>query len=531
METITPAKMRELELNSAYIGLNPLILMENAGRGAYEEIKKRYNPDNHKFIVFCGTGNNGGDGFVISRQLSSHNIVDVVLLGHPDKISRPEAKINWDIIERLYQRIRTHIVLFKEDLNKITQLVKEADVIIDAILGTGIKGSLREPLKTAIRMINESEAKKISIDIPSGMDPESGETAGISVKPDLTITFHKAKKGFIGNEKVLGELVITPISIPAEVEQVIGPGDVITVLKKKNIESRKGDFGKLLVIGGSDKYHGAPIFSAMAAIRAGVDLVIIAAPEAIANTIRSYTPNFIVRGYPGKYLTAESLKHFPDLINWADAVVLGPGLGVEAETKEAVIKLFKLIKDANKPLVVDADAIKVLAENHAILAGSPTVTTPHRGEFKLLTGIEIKDSVDIVNMIEKILSKISEFNITFIVKGAVDLVANKDSFKLDLLGNPGMTVGGIGDVLTGVLGCLLSQGVKPFQAACAAIFITGLSGNLIAGKKGYHFTASEMIEYIPSAIEEVLSFENSLNITPPDKKIYEALKFRKTEIL
>ncbi|WEU39880.1 MAG: NAD(P)H-hydrate dehydratase [Candidatus Odinarchaeum yellowstonii] len=531
METITPVEMRELELNSAYIGLTPLMLMENAGRAAYEEIKRRFNVNNSRIIVFCGTGNNGGDGFVVARQLSTHTIVDLVLLGLPERISRREAKINWEIVEKIYQRIRTHIISSTDDLQQIQSIVKSADIIVDAILGTGVKGPLREPLKTAIKMINEAKAKKISIDIPSGMDPGTGEIAGLAVKPDLTITFHKAKKGFLGREKDLGELVVTSISIPREVEHIIGPGDVITSLKRRFFENRKGDFGKLLVIGGSDKYHGAPILSAMSSIRAGVDLVIISTPELIANTIRAHTPNFIVRDYPGRYLTLDSVKYISDLINWADAIVLGPGLGVESETKEAVCKLFTLIKEANKPLVVDADALKVLAENPRILAGSPAVATPHRGEFKLLTGLEIKSSADILDNINEILSKISEFDITFAVKGAVDLVAYKNMFKLDLLGNPGMTVGGIGDVLTGVLGCFLSQGVEPFKAACAAVFITGLSGNLIAEKKGYHFTSAELIEYIPEALEEISAFENNLNISPVDKRVYEVLKSRKNETL
>ncbi len=529
METVTPVKMRELELNSAFIGLPPVILMENAGRGAYEEIKRRFNVNNSRIIVFCGTGNNGGDGFVIARQLSAHTIVHVVLLGSPDKISRKEARINWEILEKIYQRVKTHVISSTDDLREIKPIVDSADIIVDAILGTGVRGLIREPLKTAIKMINEAKAKKISIDIPSGMDPETGVTADISVKPDLTITFHKAKKGFIGREKDLGELVVTSISIPEEVEYIIGPGDVITALKRRFFENRKGDFGKLLIIGGSERYHGAPVLSAMSAIRAGVDLVIISAPELIANTIRAYTPNFIVRDYPGRYLTPESVKYISTLINWADAIVLGPGLGVEAETKEAVYKLFTLIKEANKPLVIDADALKVLAEHPNALAGSLTVATPHRGEFKLLTGLEIKTSEDILTNINEILAKISMFDITFTVKGAVDLVAYRNMFKLDLLGNPGMTVGGIGDVLTGILGCFLSQGVEPFKAACAAVFITGLSGNLIADKKGYHFTSSELIDYIPAALDEALAFENTLSISQPDKKVYEVLKSRKTE--
>lgn len=531
METITPERMRALEFNSAYLGITPSTLMENAGRGSYEEIKKRYGLDNKNIIVFCGTGNNGGDGLVIARQLSSHTCIDVVLLGTPDKISKYEARLNWEIVERMYERIRTHIAPSADELKEISSLIRHSDVIVDAILGTGVKGALREPVRTAVKMINESKAVKISIDIPSGMDPLTGKILDEAVKPDITLTFHKPKKGLIDNKSQVGQLIVIPISIPVEAETMIGPGDVAIVIKSKPMEIRKGESGKLLVIGGSDRYHGAPIFSAMASIRTGADLVIIAAPDYVSPTIRSYSPNLIVRSYPGRYLNPDSIDYISDLISWSDAVVIGPGLGIENETKKAILDLFRLIRTAYKPLVIDADAIKVLAENPDVLAGTPTVTTPHRGEFKLLTGIDINSSLELKNKVGEIRRRIADFGITFIVKGAVDLVANSEDFKFDLAGNPGMTVGGIGDILTGILGCLLSQKVEPFSASCAAIFLNGLAGNLIAEKVGYHFTASEMIEYIPLAIEKSISFMDEMGIKPPDRKIYELLKNQNAKML
>ncbi|MHA1409217.1 MAG: NAD(P)H-hydrate dehydratase [Candidatus Odinarchaeia archaeon] len=506
MEYMRPEEMRALELNTAYLGITLLTLMENAGRGAYEEIKRRFEIKDKKIVVLCGTGNNGGDGFVLSRQLSQHAHVEVILLGDPNRIIKYEAKTNWEIIKNLGLKIKIHIIKNKNDLRKIKRLIKESDIIIDAILGTGVKGKLREPISTAIDLINNAGKTVISIDIPTGLDPSTGEVLDKAIKPKLTITFHKPKTGLKNTVIPIGELVVVPISIPTEAEIIVGPGDVATAIKQRTIDNKKGDFGKLLIIGGSDKYHGAPIFSALAAIRTGVDLVILAAPEYLSNTLRSFSPDLIVRSYPGKALNRTSIPFILDLIEWADAIIVGPGLGVEKETKEAILDIFQKISDIKKPVVVDADAIKALALNKSILKHTPAVVTPHRGEFKLLTGLNLKSSHQIKDMLPLIMKEIKEFGITFVIKGAIDLIVDENKYKLNLTGNPGMTVGGTGDVLTGIIGCLLAQKNSPFIAGSAGAFINGLAGDILLNKIGFHLTASKLLEYIPTAIEKALSF-------------------------
>jgi hydroxyethylthiazole kinase-like uncharacterized protein yjeF len=518
MDYIKTEQMRIIELNSAYLGVSLVTLMENAGRAAYEEIKRKFSIENKKITLFCGTGNNGGDGFVLARLLSNHSLINVILLGDPENIKRYEAKLNWDILQNLANQIKIHIIKNKDDLQKINEITKESDIIIDAILGTGIIGKLREPISSAIDMINKEKKIKISLDVPSGIDPDTGEIHDKAVQPELTITFHKPKTGLSKKDLILGEIIISPISIPLEAEKIAGPGDLNVIFKHRDIDSKKGDFVKLLVIGGSNKYHGAPIFSALAAIRTGIDLVIVASPEYIANTIRSFSPNFIVRDYPGKFLKPDSIKYINELIEWADSIVIGPGLGIEQETKEATLELFKIIGKSKKPLVVDADALKILAENKNILSGTQTVVTPHRGEFKILTGIEIKKSIEIQDKIDKIKNKISEYGITFVVKGAIDIIADKNNYKLNYTGNPGMTIGGTGDVLTGIIGTFLAQKANPFLAASAGTFINGLAGDLLNEEVGYHFTTSELIESIPLAIEQSINFPENTTIPFPKAK-------------
>ncbi|MHA1754004.1 MAG: NAD(P)H-hydrate dehydratase [Candidatus Odinarchaeia archaeon] len=519
MKSISTYKMRILEINSVYLGLPLHILMENAGRAVYEEIRRRIDLKNKRVTVLCGTGNNGGDGLVAARHLSAHTKVNVILLGKPEKIVKKEAKMSWGIITNLYQNVKVHLIDSKDKLNEVLDLISQSDIIVDAVLGTGIKGELREPIKSTIDAFNKSKALKVAVDVPTGLNPDTGDVKSLAVKADFTVTFHLPKPGLISNPQPVGELLIAPIGIPKEAAFTIGPGEVKVVVKNRNMDSKKGDFGKLLIIGGSENYHGAPLFSAMAAMKTGVDLVILSAPELISHTLRTYSPNLIVRPYPGSYLTVESLKFIDELISWADAVVIGPGLGVKEETKTAVKELFNKIKSLNKPAVIDADALKVLAMNKTILKNSKTVVTPHRGEFKLLTGLEIKSSKELISKLSEIKKEVSEFGITFAIKGSVDLITDGVEYKLNFTGNPGMTVGGTGDVLTGIIGCLLSQSVEPFDAAAAAVFLNGLAGDLLLDEFGFYFTAADLANNIPKAIDVCLKFPDHANIAFPTEKL------------
>jgi NAD(P)H-hydrate epimerase len=345
---------------------------------------------------------------------------------------------------------------------------------------------------------------KIAVDVPSGMNPDTGEITDIAVKADITVTFHKTKRGLVQNKNITGEIIPVNIGIPPEAEFIVGPGDLRVVSKKRLPESHKGDFGRVLVIGGGggEYYSGAPALAGLAALRTGADLVNIAAPSSVSNAIRSYSLDLIVRDLPGDYLSKKALSSLETLLKWPSGVIIGPGLGLDPETSEVILILLEKIRELKIPVLVDADAIKAMAEKNKILSGIPGVITPHFGEYKILTGIDlskIKDSYDRLQTVQK---SARELGVTLLVKGKEDFISDGDRAKINRTGTAAMTTGGTGDVLAGVVGCLLSQKYDPFRAANAGAFINGLAGEY-AEKKHYgpHIVATDLLEFIPKAMD------------------------------
>ncbi|MHA1311391.1 MAG: NAD(P)H-hydrate dehydratase [Candidatus Helarchaeota archaeon] len=500
MDLISVDDMKIVDENSTYLGVPSSLLMENAGNGVSRVVQSQLDSKNkNKIVVFAGTGNNGGDGFVAARHLAGNplNEVKVFLVGNPDKIRTNDAKLNWnailsmDSIEKLQIRDSSEIELYFEKF-------QEADIIVDALLGTGIYGKIREPIASIIKYINKLDVKKVSIDIPSGMNPETGKVTDICVKADVTVTFHKAKPGLLKNDQKVGKLEIVSIGIPPEAEYIAGPGDLRFVAKKRKTDSHKGDFGKVLVIGGSDQYCGAPAIASLAALKTGSDLVIIVAPKSIATPLRSYSPNLIVRDYPDNFLTPEIITEIKKYIEWASSIIIGPGLGLRDETVKAVNQIIELIKIKKRPILIDADAIKSIADNKNILKGTQTVITPHLGEFKIFTKNKVILSENILER-AKIVNKLAkEYNTTILLKGNFDIIANGARFKINKTGTPAMTVGGTGDCLSGIIGSLLGRKISPFRSAVAGAFLCGKAGELAEKEaNGPHILATDLLKYIP----------------------------------
>ncbi|MFB0560883.1 MAG: NAD(P)H-hydrate dehydratase [Candidatus Lokiarchaeia archaeon] len=502
MEIISVEDMRVADENSEYLGVPRSLLMENAGRGILENILKRRKVKGSSIIILSGTGNNGGDGFVAARHLASVGAkVHLVLLGDPAKIRTPESRQNWNALEKMRLTIERTLISDSSGFKKIEDIVKNADVVIDAMLGTGIIGKIREPFSTAIDLFNTSNAFKIAVDVPTGLDPDSGQIQDKAVKADVTITFHKAKPGLL-NKDCTGELEIWPIGIPPEAEIIAGPGDVKSVIKKRDPYSHKGDYGKVLVIGGSKYYTGAPALAALSALRTGVDLVIVTPPSKIAQVIRGYSPDLIVRELPGEVLNTDALPILSNLIQeWATGIIVGPGLGLHDKTQETLPEIFQLIKENDLPLLVDADAIKILAKENKILYGSKTVLTPHQGEFMQLTGEKIPYPSKLEDRMKVVESWAQELGVTILLKAHEDIISDGKRTKINTTGNPGMSVGGTGDVLSGICAAFLSQGYEPFRAAVASAFINGKAGDLAVERKGFHITATDLINLIPETIK------------------------------
>ena len=501
--SLSVAEIRAIDENAEFLGVPRLLLMENAGRAIVEEIAKRFEPRDLEVLILAYIGNKGGDGFVVARQLASlGSKVTVILLERPERIASKEARLNFEALLKMERSIRLIIAPDSAELKKTRELFEEADVIVDALLGTGIRGPLREPVLTAVEAINASGKFVVSIDVPTGVDPDTGEVSGKAVTANLTITHHKPKKGFANPEAkpYLGELVVASIGIPPEAEFFAGPGDLRMAVKKRSPTSHKGENGRVLIVGGSKDFSGAPALAALAALRAGVDLAYIAAPSSTANAIRSFSPNLIVCSYPGEYLTEKAFPMIEKLLPRCDAVAVGPGLGLEAETMDSCLTLIEKCSSLGLPMVVDADAIKALARNTEVVKESTTVITPHAGEFKILTGVMLpSEAEDWEKRIEVVKENAGRLGVTLLLKAHYDIITDGERVKVNRTGSPGMTVGGTGDVLTGITLAFLAQGASPFRAAVAAAFINGYAGELLSKKMGYHFTALDLVETLPEA--------------------------------
>lgn len=502
--------MMVTDANCEYLGLSRLCLMESAGKSLGDEVAKiavfTFSKP-VKVLMFAGSGGNGGDAFVAARYLLNRGYdVDIFML--KDNIRSKEAKINLEILENMkprLSRLSIHNLKTLEDIDACN-LGDDESIIVDGLLGTGINGKLQKNIRRAIEIINESRGLKISIDVPSGMNPLTGEIADIAVVPDYTISFHKIKTGVRdADEELVGGLVTADIGIPLEAEYFVNYGDFLRI-NKRDSSSHKGNNGSVLVVGGSIDFHGAPALAGMAALASGTDLVYVAVPKSIEIPVKSASPDLIVKSLEGDYL---SLKHLDDILKLADkadCVVLGPGSSINEDTS----KLFNvLVTKIKKPIVLDADAIKQV-DISLIKNRSDIVLTPHIAEFNLFfkTNLSLKINHEDFNQVDETIMSFQRItkaiNGCVVIKGENDLILSASKFRINRTGNAGMTVGGTGDALTGIIATLLSSGVATFDAACLGVFINGLAGDEAHKICGNGFTASQLISYIPVVIRNGL---------------------------
>jgi NAD(P)H-hydrate epimerase len=462
--------------------------MENAGAAVAREVLNTIQKG--EVLIVAGRGNNGGDGFVAARHLSAERDlrVKIILAGKAGSIRTDEARANFELLK--FSGICDLLVVNdSKDLEGLNWF-ENADVIVDALLGTGIQGKIRQPEAKLIDMINSSDAKIIAVDTPSGFDPDNGTASGKTVKADVTLTFHRMKTGFETPDAhtYTGKIRVMPIGICVDAEYNIGRGD-LRMITKRDRNSHKGQAGKILVIGGG-AYSGAPALAAMAALRTGADIVTVAAPSGVAKTIASFSPNLIIKQLSSERLCPEDLPALGKLIELHDVTVMGMGLGIKLETIETVKQIIPLCKK----LVLDADA---LYEPYLLAAsGCDIIITPHQGEFKKLAGA-------IPQILEEKANVVKQFsllhNVVTLLKGNCDIISDGKYCRFNRTGNPGMTVGGTGDVLAGVTGALFALHNSMDSAGCAA-FINGTAGDLAFAEKGYGLVATDIIEKIPEAI-------------------------------
>ena len=458
-----------LDRNAEYRGVPTEELMEKAGKALADEIDRICPVAPILFI--CGTGNNAGDAFVAARYLSEtrgpENIT-VYLIRGTESIGTELSKKNLDLVNC-----------------KVTDelTIEEGQILVDGLLGTGIKGIIREPYRTVIKEINASSNKVISIDVPSGLG------ADICVEPEATVTFHDIKEGM--NEHNSGEIIVKDIGIPKEAEEYTGPGELLLYPRAKE-GSHKGDNGRVLVIGGGP-YSGAPALVAMAAYRTGVDLVHLAVPSSVSQIVAGFSPSFIVHPLEGTELKKEHVEQIIELSKNSHAVVIGPGLGDSQSTVDAVRHILKKLET---PVVVDADALKAIAN------GLPNmkidmIITPHLKEFEMIAG-SFKDKFAKADDYAK------DNQITVLLKGHTDYVTDGKRYKFNDFGSPAMSVGGTGDTLAGVVAALLGKGLSPFDSARLGVYITTRAGESAFEKYAWGLMPEDISECIPVVLKELI---------------------------
>ncbi len=497
-------EMKDLDRRaSEEFGVSEDILMENAGQAVYFVISQELGIKDNKFVVFCGGGNNGGDGLVVARKIhSSGGEVKVLLLDDEAKF-KGSARKNFEIVSRMpieMSRVTS--------VDSVLPEVLDCDGIVDAIFGTGLVRRVNGIHKDVIQLINESQSVVFSVDIPSGINGNTGEVMGVAVEADYTVTFGLPKLGnmlYPGHDHC-GELYVSHISFPP----ALYDSRAIKVTIKNPMElperakdTHKGSYGKALFIAGSSSYLGAPYFSALSFLKAGGGLSYLATPKSISAFIASKGSEIVF--VPQKETASGSiaLENEDELLEFSqtvDMVVLGPGLSLAEETQELVRKLAPRI---NKPLLIDGDGITAIAEDLGRIKKrkAPTILTPHLGEMSRIARMEIseihKSKVDVLQRTAK------ELNAIIILKGAHSLIGYPDgTVFINLSGNPGMATAGSGDVLTGTIAAMYGLGLALEDAVRMGVFIHGFSGDVAAVDKGEDgITAQDILDYLPETVK------------------------------
>ncbi|VTT88269.1 NAD(P)HX epimerase / NAD(P)HX dehydratase [Halorubrum sp. DM2] len=480
---ITTDRMAAVDANAAALGVPRKQLMESSGNAVAREVRAVADPGATVALV-CGRGNNGGDALVAARFLDAYDVT-VHLLGRPETIRTDIARENWDALRNAEVPTEAATDSMALDLGGAGD---DADVIVDAMLGSGVSGALREPERTAAEAINASDATVVAVDVPSGIDADTGDPTGgpgsVAVNADRVVTFHDEKPGLGALDAAV---TVADIGIPAAAERYTGPGDLLGL--GRDPDSHKGENGEVLVVGGGP-YAGAPTLSALAALRAGADLVRVACPESVASEVQGFSPDLIVRALPGDRVGPSHAERIASLAVGSDVVVLGPGLGDDDGT-EAFVREF--LTGYGGRAVVDADALRVVPE---VDTDADLICTPHQGELVDMGGETATDPDERAELVREFAADLGH---ALLVKGAVDVISDGDDVRLNRTGNPGMTVGGTGDALAGTVGALAAV-TDPFRAAAVGAYVVGRAGDAAADANGTGLVATDLPDRLPEAM-------------------------------
>lgn len=514
-------EMKDLDKRAtAEFGISEELLMENAGQAVYSAISQELGIKHNKFTIICGGGNNGGDGLVIARKIhSSGGEAKVFLLDDETKFTGA-AKKNFEIASKMPIQI-SHV----DSVDPIVLEILEADGIVDAIFGTGLAREVGGIYKDAIQLINESQRAVFSVDIPSGINGDTGEVMGIAVQADYTVTFGLPKLGNMLHPGYdhCGKLYVSHISFPP----VLYTSDAIKVEINNPVEllgrpanTHKGSYGRALFIAGSPSYLGAPYFSALSFLKAGGGLSYLATPKSISSFLAAKGSEIVVvpqQETPTGSIALENRAELLEFSQKVDIVVIGPGLSLDNEAQGLVLEL---VPEIDKPLLIDGDGITAIAQDLGRIRNrkATTILTPHLGEMSRITRTEISEINR--NKIDVLQKTATDLAAIIILKGAHSLIGYPDkSVFINVSGNSGMATAGSGDVLTGTIAAMYGLGLPVEEAIRMGVFIHGFSGDVAAVDKGEDgITAQDILESLPETMK--LYRENFAEIS---ENIYESV--------
>jgi len=514
MLIVTATQMQTLDRRTIEeAGVSGTTLMERAGAGVVTCLQQQIGALRGKTVtIFCGKGNNGGDGFVVARLLHKQRArVRVLALAPLTDLSRDAATMYRQLVRTAG---KTGIKPFSS-ASQAQSMLQDSDVIVDALLGTGLAAPVTGRYAEAIDSINQAQRLTVAVDLPSGIHADTGAVLGRAVKADLTVTFGLPKLGLFQNQGIdhAGRVEIVDIGIPpAYVDAIEGRINLITApfvrtaLPPRRLSSHKGTFGHAGIIAGSVGKTGAAAMSAQAALRMGAGLVTIAIPTSVNDVLEAKLLEVMTIPMPetkARTLSRAALDRLKDFIAARTAVAIGPGLSTHPETVELVQAL---VRQLDRPSVLDADALNALAGRAALLTECkiPPILTPHPGEMARLVAESSAQSIN-EDRIGTATRFARERGCYVVLKGARTVIAGPDGrVAICPTGNPGMATAGTGDVLTGMIAGLLAQGVASWVAACAATYVHGLAGDLAAETIGQSsLIARDVIDHIPYALTNI----------------------------
>ena len=518
MRVLNATQMREADrLTIEEIGVPSIVLMENAGRQVVGALEARFEKlVGQRVVVLCGCGNNGGDGFVIARTLKQREIDAAVFLVGAVRDVQGDARCNLNILGQIGMPV---VEIPDEQAWELHYSeIAGFDVIVDAILGTGIKVPLIGVLQTLVADINELEIPVVSVDLPTGLSADTHDVVGEAMKAALTVTMGAPKVSLLlpPAEMHAGDLVVADVGIPRRViDELEGPRlEVITresvrrFVGTRQVESHKGDFGHVLFVAGSAGKTGAASLAAAGAVKSGVGLVTVATPRSSQAVVASYAADFMTEGLaetPDGCVDLPGLERVLGLPS--DVIAIGPGLGKGSSVSDFV---HGLLTRSGVPLVCDADALNACAVEDALLCshdGIDVIITPHPGEMARLQGTTVEDVQ--ANRIEAARSFAIGHGVHVVLKGHRTVIACPNGHVfLNVTGNPGMATGGTGDVLTGVIAAWFAQ-LLDAEAACKiGVYLHGLAGDLAVVEKGeVAMSASDLVPFLGNAVLDLAGRE------------------------